>query len=138
MSGPRTVPGATGVPGDPGGRPAAGTRPSPPPPPPPGTADGDGGSTDGGVTEVLRWAAFSCALVPAVLLWYGTPPADAAGTALGLAAVTGACRVLLRQSERGAARLRAEERVPHRGRRRRTGTGAHRGHRHPGGTTPAD
>lgn len=144
MSGPRTVPGATGVPGDPGGRPAAGTRPAPPPPPPPpGTADGDGGSTDGGptdggVTEVLRWAAFSCALVPAVLLWYGTPPADAAGTALGLAAVTGACRVLLRQSERGAARLRAEERVPHRGRRRRTGTGAHRGHRHPGGTTPAD
>ncbi|WP_439943111.1 hypothetical protein [Streptomyces sp. BBFR115] len=138
MSGPRTVPGATGVPGDPGGRPAAGTRPSPPPPPPPGTADGDGGPTDGGVTEVLRWAAFSCALVPAVLLWYGTPPADAAGTALGLAAVTGACRVLLRQSERGAARLRAEERVPHRGRRRRTGTGAHRGHRHPGGTTPAD
>ncbi|MEU2880972.1 hypothetical protein ABZ651_33230, partial [Streptomyces sp. NPDC007070] len=63
---------------------------------------------------------------------------SAAGTALGLAAVTGACRVLLRQSERGAARLRAEERVPHRGRRRRTGTGAHRGHRHPGGTTPAD
>ncbi|MEV7128758.1 hypothetical protein [Streptomyces sp. NPDC093260] len=90
------------------------------------------------MTEVLRWAVFSCALVPAVLLWYGTPPVHAAGTALGLAAVTGACRVLLRQSERGAARLRAEERVAHRGRRRRTGTGAHRGHRHPGGTTPAD
>lgn len=72
-------------------------------------------------SDVVRWAAFSCVLVPVVLVWYGTSLAGAAGTALGLAAVTGACRVLLRQSERGAARLRAEERAPHRGRHGRSG-----------------
>ncbi|MGC5037686.1 MULTISPECIES: hypothetical protein [unclassified Streptomyces] len=87
-------------------------------------------------TEVVRWAVFSCLLVPVVLLAYGTSLAGAAGTALGLAAVTGACRVLLRQSERGAARLAAEDRAPHRGRRHRTGTGSHRGGRHTGGDTP--
>ncbi|SPF03334.1 hypothetical protein [Streptomyces sp. MA5143a] len=54
-------------------------------------------------TDVVRWAAFSCVLVPVVLVWYGTSLAGATGAALGLAAVTGACRVLLRQSERGAA-----------------------------------
>ncbi|MFJ8195464.1 hypothetical protein [Streptomyces sp. NPDC096152] len=108
MSGPRTVPER---------------RPSPPP------------ATDT-ASDVVRWAAFSCALVPVVLLWYGTSPAGATGTAFGLAAVTAACRVLLRQSERGAARLLAEERGPHRGRRHRTGTGAHRGGRHTGGSTP--
>ncbi|MFK4149408.1 hypothetical protein [Streptomyces sp. NPDC004065] len=91
-----------------------------------------------GVRDVVRWAAFSCALVPVVLLWCGGSLAGAAGTALGLAAVTGVCRVLLRQSERGAARLRGEERAPHRGRHHRTGTGAHRGGRHPGGTAPVD
>ncbi|MFJ6832024.1 hypothetical protein [Streptomyces sp. NPDC091209] len=53
--------------------------------------------------DVVRWAAFSCVLVPVVLLWCGTSLAGATGTALGLAAVTGACLVLLRQSERGAA-----------------------------------
>ncbi|MCX5557924.1 hypothetical protein [Streptomyces sp. NBC_00038] len=67
-------------------------------------------------SDVVRWAAFSCVLVPVVLVWYGTSLAGAAGTALGLAAVTAACRVLLRQSERGAARLLAEERAPARGR----------------------
>ncbi|MER8005649.1 MULTISPECIES: hypothetical protein [unclassified Streptomyces] len=87
-------------------------------------------------TDVVRWAAFSCVLVPVVLLWYGTSLAGAAGTALGLAAVTAVCRLLLRQSERGAARLPAEESAPHRGRRHRTGTGAHRGGRHTGGSTP--
>ncbi len=87
-------------------------------------------------TDVVRWAAFSCVLVPVILLWYGTSLAGAAGTALGLAAVTGVCRLLLRQSERCAARLLAEERPPHRGRRQRTGTGAHRGGRHTGGNTP--
>ncbi|GAA2420146.1 hypothetical protein [Streptomyces glaucus] len=55
-------------------------------------------------TGLIRWAAFSCLLVPVVLLWYGTSLAGAAGTALGLAAVTGACRLLLRRSERLAAR----------------------------------
>ncbi|MFJ8631637.1 hypothetical protein [Streptomyces sp. NPDC093568] len=92
------------------------------------------------VTDVVRWAAFSCVLVPVVLLWYGTSLAGAAGTALGLAAVTGACRLLLRQSERGAARLRQEQRhgpsPRRRGRHHRTGTGAHRGGRHTGGNTP--
>ncbi|MEV5881834.1 hypothetical protein AB0L74_03765 [Streptomyces sp. NPDC052020] len=55
-----------------------------------------------GITDLVRWAAFSCVLVPVVLLWCGTSLAGAAGTALGLAAVTGACRVLLRRSERCA------------------------------------
>ncbi|MGW0997594.1 hypothetical protein [Streptomyces sp. NPDC002520] len=54
-------------------------------------------------SDVIRWAVFSCVLVPAVLLWYGTSPACAAATALGLAAVTVACRFLLRRSERFAA-----------------------------------
>ncbi|MET8827531.1 hypothetical protein ABZX40_37380 [Streptomyces sp. NPDC004610] len=52
---------------------------------------------------MVRWAVFSCALVPLVLLWYGTSLAGAAGTALGLAAVTGVCRLLLRRAERRAA-----------------------------------
>lgn len=90
-------------------------------------------------TDVVRWAAFSCVLVPVVLLWYGTSLAGAAGTALGLAAVTAVCRLLLRQSERGAARIKAGEAGPsprRRGRHHRTGTGAHRGGRHTGGNTP--
>ncbi|WP_405614229.1 hypothetical protein [Streptomyces sp. NBC_00076] len=98
-------------------------------------------------TDVVRWAAFSCVLVPVVLLWYGSSLAGAAGTALGLAAVTAVCRILLRQSERGAARMRAEERArrgahhgrsparPH-GRHHRAATGARRGGRHSGGNTP--
>ncbi|MEU7056225.1 hypothetical protein [Streptomyces sp. NPDC046197] len=100
-------------------------RPSPPP------------ATDT-ASDVVRWAAFSCTLVPVVLLWYGSSLAGATGAALGLAAVTAVCRILLRQSERGAARLLAEERAPHRGRHHRTGTGAHRGGRHSGATTPVD
>jgi uncharacterized membrane protein YgcG len=89
-------------------------------------------------SDVIRWAAFSCVLVPVVLVWYGTSLPGAISTALGLAAVTAACRALLRQSERGAARLLAEGRAPHRGRHSRTGTGAHRGGRHSGGNTPVD
>ncbi|MFG2332191.1 hypothetical protein ACGFMM_21490 [Streptomyces sp. NPDC048604] len=50
--------------------------------------------------DVVRWAVFSCVLAPVVLLAYGTSLGGAAGTALGLAAVTAACRVLLRRSER--------------------------------------
>ncbi|MBC9725206.1 hypothetical protein [Streptomyces sp. TRM68367] len=88
------------------------------------------------VTHLVRWAVFSCSLVPVVLLGFGSSLAGAAGTALGLAAVTGVCRVLLRHSEHGAARLVAEERAPHRGRHQRTGTGAHRGGRRGGGNTP--
>ncbi|MET7489650.1 hypothetical protein [Streptomyces sp. NPDC005538] len=89
-------------------------------------------------TDVVRWAVFSCVLVPVVLLWYGTSLAGATGTALGLAAVTAACRVLLRRSEQGAARLSAEEQPPHRGHRHRAQAGAHRGGRHAGGSTPVD
>ncbi len=64
--------------------------------------------------DVIRWAAFSCAVVPVVLLWHGTSLAGAAGTALGLAAVTSVCRVLLRRSERGARdnRRHTEGRTP--------------------------
>ncbi|MFK4104439.1 hypothetical protein ACI2L1_31050 [Streptomyces sp. NPDC019531] len=87
-------------------------------------------------TDVVRWAAFSCVLVPVVLLWYGSSLAGATGTALGLAAVTAVCRILLRQSERGAARPHAEERAPHRGHHHWTGTGGRRGGRHTGGNTP--
>ncbi|MEU9407868.1 hypothetical protein AB0E08_19610 [Streptomyces sp. NPDC048281] len=76
--------------------------------------------------DVVRWAVFSCALVPVVLLWYGTPPAGAAGTALGLAAVTTACHFLLRRSELGA-RLGAER-----------GTAARGGGRHTRSSTPVD
>ncbi|MEU5308321.1 hypothetical protein [Streptomyces sp. NPDC021562] len=72
--------------------------------------------------DVVRWAVFSCVLVPVVLLWYGTSPAGAAGTALGLAAVTAACRYLLRRSERG--------------RRGRHGAASRGGGRHTRGTAP--
>lgn len=92
--------------------------------------------SDDSATDVVRWAAFSCVLVPVVLLWYGTSLAGATGTAFGLAAVTAVCRILLRQSERCAARLHTEERVPRRGRRLGSGTGVHRGGRHTGGNTP--
>nr|WP_307544751.1 hypothetical protein [Streptomyces sp. V3I8] len=94
------------------------------------------------VTDVVRWAAFSCVLVPVVLVGYGASLAGAAGTALGLVAVTGACRVLLRRSEHGAAELRARERTPHHGRHggtraegRREGR---RGDRRAGAEAPVD
>ncbi|UUU28015.1 hypothetical protein JIX55_19610 [Streptomyces sp. DSM 40750] len=117
-------------------------------------------------TDVVRWAAFSCVLVPVVLVWYGTSLAGATGAALGLAAVTGVCRVLLRESERGAARAArstadrstadgttadrsmpdrsmadrsmAEDHTLQRCRRGRSGSGAHRGGRHSGPSTPVD
>ncbi|WP_435845949.1 hypothetical protein [Streptomyces huasconensis] len=90
------------------------------------------------VGDVVRWAAFSCVLVPVVLVGYGTSLAGAGGAALGLAAVTGVCRVLLRQSERCAARQLAEQSGGHRGRHSRTGTGAHRGVRYGSESTPVD
>ncbi len=89
-------------------------------------------------SDVVRWAAFSCVLVPVVLVGYGTSLAGAAGAALGLVAVTGVCRVLLRQSERGAARLLAEQNAGHRGRHGRTAPGAHRGTRHSVDGAPVD
>ncbi|MFE0653279.1 hypothetical protein ACFVZH_32400 [Streptomyces sp. NPDC059534] len=71
--------------------------------PDPGTAAAAG--TGGPADDVVRWAVFCCALVPVVLVAYGTSLGGAAGTALGLFSVTAVCRVLLRRSERG---LRAE------------------------------
>ncbi|MGX1270158.1 hypothetical protein [Streptomyces phaeoluteigriseus] len=94
---------------------------------------------DDRTTDLIRWAAFSCVLVPVVLLWYGTSLAGTAGTAVGLAAVTAVCRLLLRRSERCAARLLDEEpapHAPHRGGRHRTGTRSHRGGRHNDRSTP--
>ncbi|MGW3186406.1 hypothetical protein ACWDBT_00920 [Streptomyces ardesiacus] len=91
------------------------TQPHRPAEPPSGPPRRDG------VTDLVRWAAFSCVLVPVALLWYGASFAGAAGTALGLAAVTGACRLLLRRSERLAARSRRR-----------------RGGRHAGKNTPVD
>ncbi|WP_406000748.1 hypothetical protein [Streptomyces sp. NBC_00829] len=88
--------------------------------------------------EVVRWAAFSCVLVPVVLVVYGTSVGGAAAAALGLAAVTAACRVLLRQSERAAAQARGADSAPARGRRARTGPGARRGGRHGAGRAPGD
>ncbi|WUK34118.1 hypothetical protein OHS57_13460 [Streptomyces sp. NBC_00370] len=48
-------------------------------------------------------------MVPVVLVVYGTSVGGAAVAALGLAAVTTGCRLLLRQSERAAAQVRAAE-----------------------------
>lgn len=67
-------------------------------------APGGGGLADP-AGDVVRWAVFCCALVPLVLLAFGTSLGGAGGTALGLASVTAACRLLLRRAERG---LRAE------------------------------
>ncbi|MEB8337322.1 hypothetical protein OKJ99_07315 [Streptomyces endophyticus] len=83
-----------------------------------------------------RWAAFSCVLVPLVLVWYGSSAAGAGGAALGLAAITAACRMLLRQSERGAAQLHSEQCRAHRGRHGGTGPDAPSGERRAGWDTP--
>ncbi|PCG86555.1 hypothetical protein CIB93_08275 [Streptomyces sp. WZ.A104] len=55
--------------------------------------------------DVVRWAVFSCLLVPAVLVAHGTSVGSAALWALGLACVTTACRILLRRSERTPAHV---------------------------------
>jgi hypothetical protein len=89
-------------------------------------------------SDVVRWAAFSCVVVPVVLVVYGTSVGGAAAAALGLAAVTAACRVLLRQSERSAPRAPAAESPQPRGRRTRTAPGAHRGSRRGAGSAPGD
>ncbi|MGW0394077.1 hypothetical protein ACWDYJ_24985 [Streptomyces sp. NPDC003042] len=91
----------------------------------------------------MRWAAFSCLLVPVVLVVYGTSYGGAAVATLGLAAVTAACRVLLRQSEkaqRAAVRVLAEDAPAsgHRGRHSRTGGGSHRGCHGSGAMSPQD
>ncbi|MFF2777013.1 hypothetical protein ACFVU3_19135 [Streptomyces sp. NPDC058052] len=78
----------------------------------PATAGGGLGDPAG---DVVRWAVFCCALVPLVLVAFGTSLGGAGGAALGLASVTAACRLLLRRAERG---LRAEGAVGPGGRRR--------------------
>ncbi|MER5882662.1 hypothetical protein ABT160_02415 [Streptomyces sp. NPDC001941] len=90
-------------------------------------------------SDVVRWAAFSCALVPVVLVVHGTSFGGASVAALGLAAVTAACRVLLRQSERAAAREAAGvAEAPH-GRRRSRDGGTPRGNgRRRAGSAPQD
>ncbi|MET9649109.1 hypothetical protein ABZZ44_02320 [Streptomyces sp. NPDC006460] len=90
-----------------------------------GGAGGGGGAAAESAGEVVRWAAFCCVLVPVVLVVYGTSLGGAAGAALGLAAVTAACRLLLRRSERG---LRAEA-TGAGGRRSGGGTGSRRNRR---------
>lgn len=119
VSGPDTAP----RPSAPSASPTPEARPSPSPRPGSrsGTRSGSRSGTRSGsrpsapgavdtVSDVVRWAAFACVVVPAVLLWCGSSLAGAAGTALGLAAVTGVCVILLRQSERGAALLADERR----------------------------
>ncbi|MFJ6697868.1 hypothetical protein ACIQM4_17610 [Streptomyces sp. NPDC091272] len=87
----------------------------------------------GSVGDVVRWAAFSCLLVPVVLVGYGAPVGGAAAAAAGLAAGTAVCRVLLHRSARTAPRAPDPagdlQAGTHRGRHSRTGTGAHRGGR---------
>lgn len=97
--------------------------------PPEGRREATQASGTDTVSDVVRWAAFSCVLVPVVLVGYGFSLAGAMGAALGLAAVTGACRVLLRLSERGAARQAPVRSCAHRGRRGRTVPGARKGGR---------
>lgn len=104
--------------------PAPGVGRRRPPEPPGGTsASGTGSVSTDPAGDVVRWAVFCCVLVPVVLVGYGTSLGGAAGTALGLAAVTAVCRVLLRRAERG---LRAESAGPrarrsHGGRNHRQG-----------------
>lgn len=99
--------------------------------------DAEGESPDP-VSDVVRWAAFSCALVPVVLLMCGQSFGGAAGSAAGLVALTCVCHALLRQSERTAARVSSDATAPHRGRHGRTGAGTHRGARHAGTGHPVD
>ncbi|WP_244900530.1 hypothetical protein [Streptomyces nanshensis] len=89
-------------------------------------------------TGVLRWGAFSCALVPLALLTCGVPWITALGAGVGFGVVTAVSGVLLRRSEiayaprqgYGTGRAGAGGPGPHRGRHSRTGTGLHRGERH--------
>lgn len=51
--------------------------------------------------DAVRWGLFWCLLLPAAFAVYGTRAGSAASFALGLAAVTAACRLLLRRSVPG-------------------------------------
>ncbi|MEU1080936.1 hypothetical protein ABZ368_11925 [Streptomyces sp. NPDC005908] len=86
---------------------------------------------------MLRWAVFSCLLVPVVLLWCGSSLAGAAGVACGLAAVTAACRLLLRRSQRAASKTPSAPSRNRHGRRRAAGARARAYAPRDGGQTPA-
>ncbi|MEV4329530.1 hypothetical protein AB0K02_03150 [Streptomyces sp. NPDC049597] len=92
----------------------------------------------GAASDVVRWAVFTCLLVPVVLVMYGTSVGGAAAAALGLAAMTAACRVLLRHSEREAAHARVRSGAPRTGRRARGAEGARRDAHHGPVSGPAD
>ncbi|MFI5616830.1 hypothetical protein [Streptomyces sp. NPDC051567] len=101
------------------------------------------GPHDDPAGDVVRWAAFSCLLVPVVLVVYGTSFGGAAVATLGLLAVTAACRAMLRHAERAQrAAAREPARAVPRGRHAHGGThdGTHGGsgrHRGPGPRGPA-
>jgi hypothetical protein len=106
--------------------PFAGTTPHVTPAPVHPFVQGGRHSHEDPAGDVVRWAAFSCLLVPVVLVVYGSTFGGAAVATLGLAAVTAVCRVMLRWSEkgsRGAARIPAEDGLPVTGRRRRHSRG---------------
>ncbi|MGW5348261.1 hypothetical protein [Streptomyces sp. NPDC004050] len=91
-------------------------------------------SPDDPTGDVVRWAAFSCLLVPVVLVVYGGTFGGAAVATLGLVAVTAVCRVMLRWSEqgsRGAVAALTKGRTPASDRRRRHSRGG--GGTHGGG-----
>nr|WP_044363629.1 hypothetical protein [Streptomyces natalensis] len=90
------------------------------------------------VRDLVRWGAFSCALVPCVLLASGASVGGAAGAGAGLAAVTCVCRALLRQSERAAARVRVREVGRHRCRTGQMGTVVRGGGRYQDRRTPVE
>ncbi|MFB8351729.1 hypothetical protein [Streptomyces niveus] len=69
-------------------------------------------------SDVVRWAAFSCLLVPVVLVVFGTSVGGAAVPALGLLAVTAVCRLLLRRSERSVRSRRTAGNAKSQGARR--------------------
>lgn len=102
-----------------------------------GPRPAEGATQPGESGMVVRWAVFSCVLVPVVLVVYGTSAGGAAGAALGLTAVTAVCRLLLVQSERAAA---AHRLTPPQERARGAllpGQGGPRGRRRHGGLTGA-
>ncbi|MFE4607112.1 hypothetical protein ACWFRQ_10065 [Streptomyces niveus] len=81
-------------------------------------------------SDVVRWAAFSCVLMPVVLVVFGTSVGGAAVPAVGLLAVTAVCRLLLRRSEQS---LRAQRTAGN-----TRPQGAHRGARTRDRCTPGD
>ncbi|MFC9244478.1 hypothetical protein ACFT7S_10745 [Streptomyces sp. NPDC057136] len=76
--------------------------------------------------DAVRWGLFCCLLVPAAFAVYGTRFGSAASCALGLAAVTAACRLLLRRSAYDTTGAATPAHLPSPA---REAEGAHRGGR---------